>query len=127
MKKISVITFALAIAVLISSVAHSVDRWDNTITVSPNVLAEGYKNDRLTIHTNIMASEVIESSLYIEVDGNGPIYPMYTYIDDTGHIAAKFDILDVLTYAEPPTAVITMYGVFVSGEDFSGEDIIGIK
>ncbi|MBN2185377.1 MAG: hypothetical protein JW746_08625 [Candidatus Krumholzibacteriota bacterium] len=127
MKRISVITFALAIAVLISGVAHSVDRWDNTITVSPNVLVPGYINDRLTVHTNIMASDVVKSSLYLEVDGQGRIEPLLTYTDSTGHIAAKFDFETVYSYAVPPCAVIVMYGTFTNGEDFSGEDIVDVK
>ena len=87
MKRISVITFALAIAMLISGAANSVDLWEDTITVSPNVLVPAFSGTDLSIHTTIPAREVIGGSLYIEVNGEGPIEANSVYVDNTGHIS----------------------------------------
>ena len=127
MKRISVITFALAIALCFSGIAHSVDRWEDTITVSPKVLVPDYSGTRISIHSTILASEVVRSSLYIEVDGQGPIDARNVYVDNTGHIAAKFDFETVYAYVVPPCAVITLYGTFTNGEDFSAEAIVQVK
>ena len=127
MKRISVITFALAIALCFSGIAHSVDRWEDTITVSPNVLVPAFSGTSLSIHSIILASEVIGESLYIEVNGEGPIEPDYVYVDNTGHIAAKFNMEAVYAYVVPPCAVITLYGTFTNGEDFSAEAIVQVK
>ena len=127
MKRISVITFALAIAMCFSGVAHSVDRWENTITVSPKVLVPAFSGTYISVHSIIPASQVIGSSLYIEVNGEGPIQAAYVYVDDCGNIAAKFNIDDVNDYIAPPTAVITLFGIYDSGEEFSAEAIVGVK
>lgn len=127
MKRISVITFALAIAMCLSGTAHSVDRWEDTITVSPNVLVPDYSGTRLTIHSIIPASEVIGESLYIEVNGEGPIEPCLVYVDLCGNIAAKFEMEAVNAYIEAPSAEITLYGCGVNGEDFSATAIVKVK
>jgi len=89
------------------------------IMVSPSTIVLA-KVDTISVHTNVPAVAVVAESL----DLNG-IAPTGVYVDNLGHIAAKFAVADL--GLEPGEATLTLSGDFEGGGSFSASDTVTVK
>lgn len=90
-----------------------------SIKVSPQTIVLG-KVDAVSVHTNIPASSVVPGSLYL--DGASPTS---VYVDNMGHIAAKFAVGDL--ELEPGEVTLTLTGDLENGDSFSATDVVRVK
>ncbi len=68
---------------------------------------------------------------YSDVDGstvtmNG-ISPAVVKADNRGDLVVKFDRPDVVAVVSPPEATLTLSGLTVTGEPFSGSSTVPVK
>ena len=92
------------------------------ITVSPKTIVLGCdKGDRVTVHTDIPLVVVDRSAIAL----NG-IQPVLVKADDRGNLVAKFDQEAVESIVAPPTATLTLTGITVDGDSFSGSDSVRV-
>lgn len=128
-RRISAIMFAAVIVISSSSgIVQGQGRWnDEKITISPKVLVLDYSGTRITIHTDITASEVAGSSVLVEVNGYGPIEPCSVFADLCGDLVVKFEVVEAIPYVQPPRAEITLKGEYLSGGSFSATGTIIVK
>ena len=89
------------------------------IMVSPGTIVLA-KVEAISVHTNIPASAVVPGSL----DLNGAA-PTGVYVDNLGHIAAKFAVADLAL--EPGQATLTLSGDLEDGDSFSASDAVTVK
>lgn len=89
------------------------------IMVSPSTIVLA-KVDTVSVHTNILASDVVPGSL----DLNG-VAPTGVYVDNLGHIAAKFAVADL--GLEPGQVTLTLRGDLEDGGGFSASDTVRVK
>lgn len=88
------------------------------IMISPSTIVLA-KVNTVSVHTNIPAVLVAEDSL----DLNGAA-PTSVYVDNLGHIAAKFAVADL--GLEPERVTLTLSGVLIDGS-FSASDVVTVK
>lgn len=128
MKRITITAFAVMMVMGLAGISHGAGNWeDEEITISPKLLVLDYSGTRITVHTNIQASEVVMSSVYIEVNGSAAVQPCAVFSDLCGNLVAKFMVEDLRALVEPPSADITLHGAYKDGGEFFAEGSIGIK
>lgn len=92
------------------------------VAVSPHVLLLGkVQTGAVKVHTGIPLFLV--NPLTLELNGV-PVIGFYA--DDLGQLVAVFDEGDVKSIVAPPSTVMTLTGEYVTGESFSGSDIVGV-
>ncbi|HPC97072.1 MAG TPA: hypothetical protein PLU87_19195 [Sedimentisphaerales bacterium] len=89
------------------------------IMVSPSTIVLA-KVNTISVHTNIPAGSVVAGSL----DLNGAA-PTDVYVDNLGHIAAKFAVADL--DLEPGQATLTLSGDLEEDGSFSASDVVTVK
>ena len=89
------------------------------IMVSPSTIVLA-KVGSVSVHTNIPASTVAAGSL----DLNG-VAPTSVYVDNLGHIAAKFAVADL--GLEAGKATLTLSGAYIDGGFFRASDTVTVK
>ncbi|MBN1508282.1 MAG: hypothetical protein JW955_15650 [Sedimentisphaerales bacterium] len=89
------------------------------IMVSPNTIVLA-KVSTVSVHTNIPAAAVVPGSL--DLDG---VAPTSVYVDNLGHIAAKFAVVDLDLSPGPVT--LTLSGDLTDGTCFSASDVVTVK
>ncbi len=92
---------------------------DAAIMVSPSTIVLA-KVDTVSVHTNIPAGSVEAGSL----DLNGAA-PTDVYVDNLGHIAAKFAVVDL--DLEPGRVTLTLEGDLEDSDSFSASDVVTVK
>lgn len=90
-----------------------------SIMVSPSTIVLS-KVATVSVHTNIPASAVVAGSL--DLNGAGPTS---VYVDNLGHIAAKFAVADL--GLQPGRATLTLSGDLTNGESFSAPGVVTVK
>lgn len=89
------------------------------IMVSPSTIVLA-KVDTVSVHTNVPAAAVVPDSL--DLDGAAPTD---VYIDNLGHIAAKFAVAGL--GLEPGRVTLTLSGDLTDGSGFSASDTVTVK
>ena len=89
------------------------------IMVSPSTIVLA-KVDTVSVHTNVPAAAVVPGSL--DLDG---ATPTNVYVDNLGHIAAKFAVADL--GLEPGRVTLTLNGALIDGSRFSAGDTVTVK
>lgn len=89
------------------------------IMVSPSTIVLA-KVNTISVHTNIPASVVVPASL--ELNGAAP---MSVYVDNLGHIAAKFAVADL--NLQPGRAILTLTGNFDDGANIFASDVVTVR
>ncbi|MBN2071602.1 MAG: hypothetical protein JW814_09120 [Candidatus Krumholzibacteriota bacterium] len=127
MKRISIATLALVLVISLSGISLGADRWEEQITISPQVLVLDFAGTRISIHSIIPAADLVKNSIYIEVNGAGPIAPCGLGVDLRGNIVVKVRVDDIRQYVAPPSAEIALRGLYVSGEELFATGTVGIR
>lgn len=122
----------LIVAALVSFTAFAfagdVLSFEITIDVAPNVLNLQRTDDKcVTVHTDIPYNEVNRTSVSLAV-GSVDIFPYLTKSDLKGDLVAKFSMEAVRDFSLTIDAynTITLTGVNVDGESFSGSQEIWV-
>ena len=97
----------------------ALDDENPAMMVSPSTIVLA-KVSIVTVHTNIPAAMVVSGSL--DLDG---FAPMSVYVDNCGHIVAKFAVADL--DLEPGKAELTLSGAFEIGGSFAATDVVTVK
>lgn len=115
------------LVLLVAGLAQAVDRWEQDITVSPNVVVLGSANTQLTIHSTIQASDVVNDSVVLYIDGSGPFAPSGLFVDDRGNIVVRFMLDDLRGALAPTSAVFNLRGQLTNGNALDATDTITVK
>ena len=91
------------------------------LKISPNTIVIGSPGDWVTAHTDIAYSSVNTATIAL----NG-IPVAWTQADNRGNLVAKFDRDEVENIVAPPTALLTLTGLTIQGESFSGSSIVRV-
>ena len=117
---IVVLSGALGIGLAGIAMANSaVDGDEPTMMVSPSTIVLA-KVSTLTVHTNIVATEVESGS--VDLDG---LAPTGVGADTLGHLVAKFAVADLCLASGEVT--LTLSGAFTDGTKFSASDVVSVK
>ena len=93
------------------------------VAVSPQKLLLGtVQNGSVKVHTDIPIGLVDRSSLAL----NG-VAAMGSYADSLGQIVVVFAEADIKAIVSPPSTVLTLTGIYTSGEPFSGSDTVMVE
>jgi len=126
MKKRWVVASGVAAAVMIVAVSSfGGARTDDPlgVAVSPQKLLLGTEQTgSVKVHTGIPFSKVDRSSLYL----NG-VAATGSYADSLGHIVAVFDEDAIKAIVYIPSTVLTLTGLYVTGEPFAGADTVMVE
>jgi len=93
------------------------------IAVSPHTLVLGAdQSGTVLVHTDIPLSTVAVDTL--ELNG---IPASGAFADSLGHVVAAFEEADVKDIVSPPSADLTLTGLYLSGDEFSGTDTVLVQ
>jgi len=112
------------LTLLAVAVANSGSRTDDPLGVSiaPHTLIlNSYQGGTVTVHTDIPYGSVVANSL--ELSG---IPVDWTKADDRGCLVAMFEETEVKEVVSSPAFTLTLRGVTVDGESFSGSDTVQV-
>ena len=112
--KLAVVFLIIGSAIGLAWANSGVGDESPAIMVSPSTIVLA-KVDIISVHTNIPAAGVDPASL----DLNGA-EPTDVYVDNLGHVAAKFAVADL--DLEPGVATLTL-----SGDSFVASDVVRVK
>jgi len=126
MKKL--LAFA-GVLVLVTSIlggsAFSGERTAETVEVQvapQTLLLSSEQGGEVTVHVTIPYSHVDTSTLTL----NG-LAVAWTKADCRGELVAKFDEAAVKAIVEPPSATLTLTGMTIDGDEFSGSDTVKVR
>jgi len=88
--------------------------------VSPQTIVLA-KTNAVTVHTNIPATSVAAETVTLD-----DVAPLAVWADDCGDLAARFDV-DALTLIPARQVLLTLRGVYTSGDTFAAEDTVRVK
>ncbi len=92
------------------------------IQISPATLILDSPGTWVTVHADIAYSAVDSATLMM----NG-VELVYSKSDDCGDLVVKFARADIQGIVSPPEALLTLTGLTVSGEPFSGAQMIKVQ
>lgn len=92
------------------------------IQLSPATLILDSPGTWVTVHADIAYSDVDSATLTM----NG-VELVYSKSDNRGQLVVKFARADVQDIVAPPEALLTLTGLTVSGEPFSGSEMIRVE
>ncbi len=94
------------------------------IQCSPSVavLHSVAAGDCMTVHTNLRFSRV-DTTLPVELNGL-PAYSVFP--DNRGNLVAKFNLTALRELLAPPAITLTLTGVTIDAEVFSGSDVVRV-
>lgn len=92
------------------------------IQISPASIEMDSVGTWVTVHADIPYSDVDGSTLTM----NG-VSPAAVKVDSRGDLVVKFDRPDVVAVVSPPEATLTLSGLTVTGEPFSGSSTVPVK
>jgi hypothetical protein len=90
--------------------------------VSPATIVLSSFAECVTIHTDIPLSTVDRSSVTM----NG-LVPYLIKSDARGQLVAKFDAALVKAIVAPPSATLTLSGVTITGDSFTGSRTVPVR
>ena len=115
---VGAMVFGLATALAAGPAALEVD-----VQVAPHtLLLSSYQGGEVTVHAAIAYGEVDTESVTL----NG-IAVSWTKADCRGELVAKFDEEAVKAIVDAPSATLTLSGMTLDGEIFSGSDTVKVK
>jgi len=91
------------------------------LRISPNTIVIGSPGDWVTAHTDIAFSSVNTATVSL----NG-VPAAWTLADNKGNLVAKFVRDDVENIVSPPDALLSLTGMTIEGEYFSGSDVVRV-
>jgi hypothetical protein len=91
------------------------------LRISPNTIVIGSPGDWVTAHTDIAFSSVNTATVSL----NG-VPAAWTLADNKGNLVAKFVRDDVENIISPPDALLSLTGMTIEGENFSGSDVVRV-
>jgi len=91
------------------------------LRISPNTIVIGSPGDWVTAHTDIAFSSVNTATVSL----NG-VPAAWTLADNKGNLVAKFVRDDVENIVSPPDALLSLTGMTIEGENFSGSDVVRV-
>jgi hypothetical protein len=114
-------------AVLMALVASSFGGARSTdplgVAVSPQkLLLSTVQTGSVKVHTDIPIGLVDRSSLAL----NG-VFATGSYADSLGQIVVVFDEADIKAIVSAPSTVLTLTGLYTTGEPFSGSDTVMVE
>jgi len=92
-----------------------------SIRIAPAALVLGLEGTWVTIHTDVRYGSADNGTL--ELNG---IPAAFTYADDRGYLVVKFRQGAVEAIVAPPSATLTLTGLFTTGTPFYGTGIIKV-
>ncbi|MBN1825450.1 MAG: hypothetical protein JW958_04220 [Candidatus Eisenbacteria bacterium] len=96
---------------------------DVTIRIAPSVLQlDTVQGGEITVHADIPLSRV--DTFSVELSG---VPALYTKADARGNLVAKFDENEIEALVSPPEATLTLIGLTVDGEPFTGSGVVGVR
>ncbi|HNT33391.1 MAG TPA: hypothetical protein PKH07_00145 [bacterium] len=127
MKKVCVGFLGVLIlgGLLFSQQALSNSRTEDPIgvAVAPQLLIlDTVQSGEVTVHTAIPYRSVLKGSVFL----NG-IAASSTFADSRGQLVAKFKESLVEAIVEPPSAFLTLTGLYLDGSAFSGSETIQVR
>ena len=103
---------------------------DDFMIFSPSVLSYASQGDVCTVHMAISFYAVETSTLHLDYDGDS-LVPAFSFADDCGDLVCKFNRADVFALVgpveEPTEMTLTLSGLKVDSEPFSGTDTITVR
>ena len=92
------------------------------IQVSPATLVLDSPGTWVTVHAEIAYGDVVDATLTM----NG-VELTYAKSDNCGDLVVKFERADIQNIVSPPEATLTLTGMTVSGDPFSGSETITVE
>jgi hypothetical protein len=92
-----------------------------SIRIAPNSLVLGVEGTWVTVHTSVRYGSALNSTL--ELSG---IPASLAYADDRGFLVVKFSQRAVEAIVAPPSATLTLTGLFNDGAPFYGTGTIKV-
>jgi len=116
-----ILTLVLTAALFSVSFADPDRDIEIELRISPNTIVIGSPGDWVTAHTDIAYSSVNTATVSLNA-----VPAAWTLADNKGNLVAKFVRDDIENIITPPDALLTLTGVTIEGEYFSGSDVVRV-
>ncbi len=103
----------LALGLLLAAPATAREYFDGTMLVSPTVFVLDYEGSTVSIHTEVMFSEVARATLVLRGANGVTITPSSVTSDMRGNLVVKFNTDDFRKIVEKPRTDLTLMGAYV--------------